>query len=173
MTQTPVTKLAYRQEIDRVNSHGPHSASWEGLGSYEIPEWYQDSKFGIFIHWGVYAVPGFGSEWCPRNRYQPGSKEFEHHRQAYGDQASFGYKDFIPIFTAAKFDPDAWVQLFRQAGAQFVVPTAEHHDGFPLYDSALTRWNAAHMGPRRDLIAVFELLCANRALCTGFPEPPR
>lgn len=101
--------------------------------------------------------------------YQPGSKEFEHHRQALGDQASFGYKDFIPIFTAAKFDPDAWVQLFRQAGAQFVVPTAEHHDGFPLYDSAFTRWNAAHMGPRRDLIAVFELSCANRALCTGFP----
>ncbi len=68
--------------------------------------------------------------------YQPGSNEFEHHRQALGDQASFGYKDYIPIFTAAKFDPDAWVQLFRQAGAQFVVPTAEHHDGFPLYDSA-------------------------------------
>ena len=153
MTQTPVTKRAYREEIDRVNSQGSYSASWEGLGSYEIPEWYQNTKFGIFIHWGVYAVPGFGSEWYPRNMYQPGSKEFDHHRQTYGDQATFGYKDFIPQFTAAKFDPDAWAQLFRQAGAQFVVPTAEHHDGFPLYDSAFTRWNAAQMGPRRDLIA--------------------
>ncbi len=152
MTRIPDTKSAYRQEIDRVNEIGPHSATWEGLGSYTIPEWYQNSKFGIFIHWGVYAVPAFGSEWYPRNMYQPGSPEFDHHRKTYGDQASFGYKDFIPQFTAARFDPYAWARLFRQAGAQFVVPTAEHHDGFPLYDSAFTRWNAARMGPRRDLI---------------------
>ncbi|MGI8484135.1 MAG: alpha-L-fucosidase [Thermomicrobiales bacterium] len=113
---------------------------------------YENAKFGIFIHWGVYAVPAFGNEWYPRNMYVEGSKEFEHHRATYGDQADFGYKDFIPQFTAAKFDPDAWAGLFRQAGAQFVVPTAEHHDGFPLYDSDVTDWSAAKRGPKRDLI---------------------
>ncbi|HYI26150.1 MAG TPA: alpha-L-fucosidase, partial [Thermomicrobiales bacterium] len=70
----------------------------------------------------------------------------------YGDQVTFGYKDFIPGFTADRFDPDEWAALFRRAGAQFVVPTAEHHDGFPLYDSDRTEWNAARMGPKRDLI---------------------
>ena len=142
----------YRDEIDRVNKAGPYSASWEGLSSYRIPQWYEDGKFGIFIHWGVYAVPAFGNEWYPRNMYVRGSKEFEHHRAIYGDQAIFGYKDFVPQFTASKFDPDAWAALFRQAGAQFVVPTAEHHDGFPLYDSDVTDWSAAKRGPRRDLI---------------------
>ncbi len=143
---------AYRDEIDRVNDAGPFSASWEGLRAFCIPQWYEDGKFGIFIHWGVYAVPAFGDEWYPRNMYEQGRKEFEHHRATYGDQTTFGYKDFVPLFTASSFDPDAWATLFRQAGAQFVVPTAEHHDGFPLYDSGVTEWCAAKQGPKRDLI---------------------
>jgi len=77
----------YRDEIDRVNKAGPYSASWEGLSSYRVPQWYEDGKFGIFIHWGVYAVPAFGNEWYPRNMYVQGSTEFEHHRATYGDQA--------------------------------------------------------------------------------------
>ncbi len=100
----------------------------------------------------MYAVPAFNNEWYPRHMYIPGRPEFEHHRATYGNQASFGYKDFIPQFTASRFDPDEWAELFRRAGAQFVVPTAEHHDRFPLYDSGVTEWNAARMGPRRDLI---------------------
>jgi alpha-L-fucosidase len=142
----------YRNELDRVIAEGPHSASWDGLRSYQVPDWYVDAKFGIFLHWGVYAVPAFGNEWYPRHMYQAGTKEFEHHRQTYGDQAEFGYKDFIPQFTAAEFDSDAWAALFRRAGAQFVVPVAEHHDGFPLYDSDVTGWSAARRGPKRDLI---------------------
>jgi alpha-L-fucosidase len=143
---------AYRDEIDRRNDAGPFLTSWKDLASYQVPDWYKDGKFGIFIHWGAYAVPAFGNEWYPRNMYIQGSKEYEYHRLTYGDQSVFGYKDFIPQFTASRFDPDEWASLFRRAGAQFVVPTAEHHDGFPLYDSAFTRWNAAQMGPKRDLI---------------------
>ena len=142
----------YRDEIERVSEGGPFLSSWDSLGAFRVPDWYIDGKFGIFIHWGVYAVPAFGNEWYPRNMYLEGTKEFAHHREVYGDQASFGYKDFIPQFTASRFDPSEWASLFRQAGAQFVVPTAEHHDGFPLYDSAVTQWNAARMGPKRDLI---------------------
>ncbi|HWV34498.1 MAG TPA: alpha-L-fucosidase [Thermomicrobiales bacterium] len=142
----------YRETIDRVNAEGPFSASWEGLTSYRVPDWYQNGKFGIFIHWGLYAVPAFANEWYARHMYEQGSKVFEHHRATYGDQATFGYKDFVPQFTAANFDPDAWAALFRRAGAQFVVPTAEHHDGFPLYNSGVTEWSAAKRGPKRDLI---------------------
>ena len=135
-----------------ANPEGPFEPTWESLKQYEVPRWYLDGKFGIFIHWGVYAVPAFGSEWYPRNMYQQGSKAFEHHVETHGPQAEFGYKDFIPEFTADQYDPDQWANLFRQAGARFVVPVAEHHDGFPLYDSDLTEWSAAKMGPKRDLI---------------------
>ncbi|GAA4267021.1 alpha-L-fucosidase [Frondihabitans peucedani] len=147
-------------EIDEVIARGPHSADWASLQTTP-PRWYVDGKFGIFIHWGPYAVPAFGSEWYPRNMYRPGMPEYEHHRATYGDQKDFGYKDFIPQFTAPRFDPDEWARLFRKAGAQFVVPVAEHHDGFPMYDCSFTRWNAAAMGPQRDVVG--ELAQAVRA----------
>jgi alpha-L-fucosidase len=139
---------------------GPFEPAWASLERYEVPRWYQDGKFGIFIHWGLYAVPGYGNEWYPRNMYQQDRPEFAHHVHTYGPQDRFGYKDFIPLFKAERYDPDAWAELFRRAGAKFVVPVAEHHDGFALYDSALSDWTAAKMGPKRDLIG--ELAAAVR-----------
>ena len=131
---------------------GPFSAEWPSLTEYVVPKWYQDAKFGIFIHWGVYSVPAFGNEWYPRNMYLRGTPEFEHHVKTYGPQSRFGFKDFIPLFKAEKFEPAAWATLFRKAGARFVVPVAEHHDGFAMYKTALSKWNAAKMGPKRDLL---------------------
>lgn len=132
---------------------GPFSADWESLSThYSVPMWYADGKFGIFIHWGPYCVPGFSSEWYPREMYRQGTPEFAHHVETFGPQNASGYKDFIPGLTGSAFDPDDWASLFRRAGAQFVVPVAEHHDGFPMYASELTRWNAAGMGPGRDVV---------------------
>lgn len=140
---------------------GPFRPDWSSLKQYRSPSWYDNAKFGIFIHWGVFSVPAFGSEWYSRNMYQPGSKEYAHHIATYGPQAKFGYKDLIPLFTAPKFDPEAWAALFRASGARYVVPVAEHHDGFALYDSQLSDWTAKKMGPRRDLLG--ELSTAIRA----------
>ena len=126
--------------------------TWESLLTYRTPDWYQDAKFGIFIHWGVYCVPAFGNEWYPRNMYLPDTAEYQHHVQTYGPQAKFGYKDFIPLFKAEKFDPEHWAKLFKEAGAKYVVPVAEHHDGFAMYNSKLSRWTAAKMGPQRDIV---------------------
>jgi alpha-L-fucosidase len=153
--------------IDRVIADGPFRASWESLETYTAPEWYQDAKFGIFIHWGVYAVPAFGSEWYPRNMYRQGSPEFEHHLATYGPHAQFGYKDFIPQFKAERFDPGQWAGLFRSAGARFVVPVAEHHDGFAMYDCGLSDWCAAKMGPRRDLIGDLAAAVREQGLIFG------
>jgi alpha-L-fucosidase len=130
----------------------PFEPSWDSLSKYQVPEWYKDAKFGIFIHWGVYSVPAFGNEWYPRTMYKKGQPEFKHHVDTFGPQSRFGYKDFIPQFRAEKFDPADWADLFSRAGAKYVVPVAEHHDGFAMYDSALTEWNAAKMGPKRDII---------------------
>jgi len=139
-------------EIDKVVSSGPFRDSWDSLSGFKTPAWYQDGKFGIFIHWGVYSVPAFGNEWYPRNMYREGSPEFKHHVATYGPQSTFGYKDFIPKFTAEKFDPNQWARLFRNSGAKFVVPVAEHHDGFAMYDTRYSEWCAAKMGPKRDII---------------------
>lgn len=137
--------------LDQVNRTGPFRPDWESLRTYQVPDWYKDAKFGIFIHWGVYSVPAFGSEWYPRMMYIPGSEEYKQHIAVYGPQDKFGYKDFIPLFTADKFDPDAWAKLFKEAGARYVVPVFEHHDGFAMYDCGLSDWTAAKMGPKRDL----------------------
>jgi len=146
---------------------GPFAADWESLKGYRIPGWFEDAKFGIFLHWGVYGVPAFGNEWYPRNMYQPDSKEHAHHVATYGPVSESGYKDFIPRFTAGRFDPDAWAELFAASGAKYVVPVAEHHDGFPLYDSAYTSWNAVRRGPKRDLIAALEKSVRARGLRFG------
>jgi len=148
-------------EVRKIAGEGPFAPNWDSLARYQVPDWYQDAKFGIFIHWGLYSVPAFGNEWYPRNMYKKDEKEFAHHVATYGPQSRFGYKDFIPRFTAERFDPAKWAALFKAAGARYVVPVAEHHDGFAMYDSDLTRWSAARMGPRRDVIG--ELARAVRA----------
>ena len=143
-------RAALLKEVDIADHQGPFRPDWESLQKYEVPEWYKDAKFGIFIHWGVYSVPAFGNEWYPRSMYQPGSPEFAHHVATYGSQDKFGYKDFVPNFKAEHFDPAAWADLFKKAGAKYVVPVAEHHDGFSMYDSGMSDWTVAKMGPRRD-----------------------
>lgn len=151
---------AKKEEIKRVIGEGPFRADWDSLKVYRAPSWYQEAKLGIFIHWGVYSVPGFDNEWYPRNMYRVGSPAYEHHVRTYGSPDKFGYKDFIPLFKAERFDADDWAALFKEAGAGFVVPVAEHHDGFPMYDCPYTPWNAANMGPKRDVIG--ELAAAMR-----------
>jgi alpha-L-fucosidase len=127
-----------------------YEPTWDSLHQYRVPTWFRDAKFGIFIHWGIYSVPAVFDEWYPRRMYQKDSVIYEYHRDTYGED--FGYKDFIPQFKAEAFDPVAWAELFRAAGARYIVPVAEHHDGFPMYATPLTRWNAANMGPQRDVI---------------------
>lgn len=140
------------KDVERVGQGGPYTSDWETLKKYSEPEWYKDAKFGIFIHWGVYSVPAFGSEWYPRNMYMEGSRESKHQVVMYGPLTKFGYKDFIPMFKAASYDPQAWARLFAESGAKYVVPVFEHHDGFAMYDSGLSDWTAMKMGPHRDLV---------------------
>src|SRR5436190_19326470 len=151
-SKSDVQRAHLLKEVDDVHHEGRFRPDWESLRKYEVPEWYKDAKFGIFIHWGAYAVPAFGNEWYPRNMYREGSEEYKHHVATYGRPDKFGYKDFMPMFKAEHYDPGAWAELFKKAGAKYVVPVAEHHDGFAMYDSGVSDWTAAKMGPHRDLI---------------------
>ncbi|MFK0158458.1 alpha-L-fucosidase [Streptomyces sp. NPDC090493] len=134
------------------------------LAGHRAPYWFNDAKFGIFIHWGVYSVPAWApvgvqyAEWYWDQMQDPNNPTYAYHRDTYG--ADFAYDDFIPRFTAEKFDPRAWVELFRDAGAQYHVLTSKHHEGFALWDTKVSGRNAVQLGPKRDLVK--ELFEASR-----------
>lgn len=142
----------YLRQIDEVIKEGKFKDNWDSLSQYRIPDWYKEMKFGIFIHWGIYSVPAYANEWYSRNMYIQGTNEFEHHVKTYGPHKEFGYKDYIPMFTADKFNPQEWADLFKEAGARYVIPVGEHHDGFQMYASDISHWNAAQMGPKRNVL---------------------
>ncbi len=139
-------------------------ANWESLKTYEVPEWWKNSKFGIYFHWGPYTVPAFDTEWYSHWMYNPGSKFEKYHEMVYGKTDKFGYKDFIPQFKGEKFDADEWAELFKEAGAQFAGPCAEHADGFAMWDSKLTNWNSVNMGPNVDVVAEMQRAIKKRGM---------
>ena len=129
-----------------------YEPTWNSLRAHSmVPRWLDEGKFGIYTHWGVYSVPACGpnGSWYPYNMYREGTQQYEYHVQHYGGPSKFGYKDFIPMFRAEKFDPDEWAELFKAAGARFAGPVAEHHDGFSMWDSEINEWNAARMGSQK------------------------
>lgn len=147
-----MTEQQLLQIMDEIIIAGPYEPTWDSLSQAPVPAWFAKRRLGIFVHWGLYSVPAYSDEWYSRNMYIQGHPAYEHHVQTYGSQQDFGYKDFIPMFRAEKFDAAQWVQLFKKAGAGYVMPVAEHHDGFQMYESSLSQWNASQMGPRRDLL---------------------
>ncbi len=132
-----------------------YQPTWESLSQKAIPDWVKDAKFGVYTHWGIYSVPAHGGPDYVKNLYA-GSKTdekgvYSYHTNKYGPLKDFGYKDFIPMFTAPKFNADEWVGLMHEAGAKFAGICLVHHDGFLLWDSKVNRWNAKQMGPKRDI----------------------
>ena len=141
---------------------------WDNLAAnYQFPQWFKDAKFGIFIHWGLFSVPSYGSEWYPLNMYTKDSHVYNHHIKTYGPHTEFGYKDFIPMFKAENFDADEWVDIIQASGAKYIVPVAEHHDGFALYDSEVNPWNSVDMGPHKDFIQLLKDASEKKGLVFG------
>lgn len=159
-----------------------YEENWESLKHYEIPQWMKDAKFGIFIHWGPNSVAELHTDWYPRWMYLDSGhvdhvtgeklndiphKASVYHKEKFGDPKTFGYKDLIPMWTMENFDAKAWVDLFKDAGAQYVVPVAEHHDGFALYESSITPYNAVDMGPKKDVLKELTEEIKNQGLICG------
>lgn len=139
-----------------------YDPTWESLEGRPLPAWFDQAKFGIFIHWGVFSVPSFGSEWFwwywqkekipkfvdfMKNNYPP----------------DFKYPEFGPLFTAKFFDANQWADLFQASGAKYVVLTSKHHEGFTLWGSGRSwNWNAVDVGPKRDIVKELEVAIRNR-----------
>ncbi len=147
--------------LPRASAQEPFEPTWQSLGKHDpAPEWFQDAKIGIYFHWGVYSVPAYGSEWYPRDMHVKESHVYRHHVETYGDPVEYGYDKFVDQFRAEKFDANEWADLFQEAGARFAGPVAEHHDGFAMWASKVTPWNALDRGPKRDVLG--ELAAAIR-----------
>jgi alpha-L-fucosidase len=137
---------------------GPFEANWDSIREhYTVPQWFIDAKFGITMHWGLFSVAAYHNEWYEKYMYTTFA---DWHAKNFGPQDTFGYKDFIPLFTAKDFNADDVAELVKESGAKYFVPTVEHHDGFSLWKSATNPWNAADMGPHRDLVG--EMAVATR-----------
>lgn len=143
---------------------------WESVKQHEVPEWYLDYKFGIFIHWGLYSVPAFAprswelgevqidEDWFVNNPYAEWyynsvktgkGPSYEYHKEKYGED--FDYENFVKMWKAENWKPEEWEELFSEAGAKYVVLTTKHHDGFCLFPSRYTEFQCKKQGPNRDI----------------------
>ncbi|WP_404423147.1 alpha-L-fucosidase [Nibricoccus sp. IMCC34717] len=157
-----------------------YAPSWESLDKRPMPAWYLDAKFGVFIHWGVYSVPAWGTQkyyaewyWQRIKSPDPEHREWaDFHAKNFG--ADFDYKDFAPRFRAELFNADQWADLFQRAGIRYVVPTSKHHEGFALWPSAEASrtwgrpWNAVEIGPKRDVLGELAEATRRKGIKFGF-----
>jgi alpha-L-fucosidase len=144
--------------------------TWESIRTHELPKWYDEAKFGIFIHWGLYSVPAYApptgelgsvdwSKWFYMNPYAEWylnsirlktGDTWEYHKKKYGE--NFDYELFSYMWKAERWDPNEWAQIFKDVGARYVVLTTKHHDGFCLWPSRYTEYNSYLRGPKRDIV---------------------
>jgi len=157
----------------------PYEARWESLDQRATPEWFHDAKFGIFIHWGLYSVPAWGTpgsyaEWYWQRMADRKADNvwWQFHKANYGE--NFPYQDFAPQFRCELFQPDHWADIFARSGARYIVPTSKHHEGYCLWPSAEASrtwgrpWNSVEVGPGRDLMLDLKTAVEKRDIRFGF-----
>jgi len=146
---------------------GPFKPTWDSLQNYKTPEWYRNAKFGMWAHWGPQCQPESG-DWYARGMYLEGSWQYKIHLQKYGHPSKFGFKDVINEWKAEKWNPEELVSLYKNAGAQYFMALANHHDNFDLFDSKYQRhWNSTKIGPKKDLIGGWAKAAKNNGLPFG------
>ncbi len=148
---------------------GPFEPTWASLRQYRCPAWFREAKVGIWAHWGPQSVPMYG-DWYARNMYLEGSDQYRYHVRKYGHPSQVGYKDIVPLWTAERFDPDALMSLYVEAGARYFVAQAAHHDNFHNWNSRFHHWNAVKVGPHKDIVGLWRDAARSRGLRFGLSE---
>lgn len=148
---------------------GPFEPSLESLRTFECPEWFRDAKLAFWSHWGPQSVPMYG-DWYARHLYIEGTDQYRHHWRVYGHPSQVGYKDIVRLWKAENFDPEGLMQLFVDAGAKYFVAQAMHHDNFDNFDSAYNTWNSVNIGPRKDIVALWQAAARQHNLPFGLTE---
>ncbi len=148
---------------------GPFKPTDESLKQYTYPEWFRDAKLGFWAHWGPQAVPRQG-DWYARRMYQVKDPAYKYHLEHYGHPSEFGYKDIIPLWKAEKWDPDKLMALYKKVGAKYFVSMGSHHDNFFLWNSKLNKWNAVNMGPKKDVVGLWQQAAKKQGMRFGVSE---
>jgi alpha-L-fucosidase len=169
LSSTKLTGTLARFPVAAHAYQGPFEPTHESLSTYQVPQWFRDAKFGIWAHWGPQSAAEDG-DWYARNMYIQGSDQYNYHVAHYGHPSKVGFKDIIPTWKAASFDPDHLVGLYKKAGAKYFVSMGVHHDNFDLWNSKHTRWNSFKMGPKRDIVAEFRNAALNHGLRFGVSD---
>jgi alpha-L-fucosidase len=141
----------------------PTQASLDEL--YQSPEWFADAKLGFWAHWGPQTV-GLGG-WYAKGMYDFESRDYKRHIQTFGHPSKVGYKDVLPLFKAEKFDPDALMAEFKEIGARMFLAMGVHHDNYDMWNSKYHRWNAMKIGPKKDLVALWQQAAKKQGLRFG------
>ena len=148
---------------------GPFEPTWESLRQFQCPQWFQDAKFGIWSHWGPQAVPMYG-DWYARRMYMEGTDQYRYHLRQYGHPSRVGWKDMVGRWKAERFDPEGLMALYVAAGAKYFVGQAAHHDNFHNWNSTHHPWNAVKMGPRKDIVGLWQQAARKFGLPFGLSE---
>ncbi len=164
-----LTFSASAQLQNPLVAEGPFKPSDESLKQYSCPEWFRDAKFGIWAHWGPQAVPRQG-DWYARRMYVENDPAYKYHIEHYGHPSVFGYKDIIPLWKAERWDPDKLMALYKKTGAKYFVSMGSHHDNFFLWNSKINRWNAVNMGPKKDVVGIWQQAAKKQGLKFGVSE---
>lgn len=144
-------------KLDLPITSGPYEPTWKSIeANYSgTPEWLRDSKFGIWIHFGPQSA-GESGDWYARKMYVEGTPAYENHLKNYGHPSEVGYKEVLRDWNPKKFDPQALVDIYKDAGARFLIIQGVHHDQLDMWDSKYQPWNSTRLGPKRDLIGEWE-----------------
>jgi len=156
------------------STEGKFKATDVSLHQYKYPDWFRDAKFGIWAHWGPQAVPRQG-DWYARNMYiQEGGKwetgAYEDHLKKYGHPSVSGYKDIIPLWKAERWNPEELMKLYKKVGAKYFVSMGTHHDNFFLWNSKIHKWNSVNMGPKKDVVGLWQKAAQKEGLRFGISE---
>ncbi len=152
-----------------IIENGPFKPTLESLRQFHCPDWFRDAKFGTWSHWGPQAVPMYG-DWYARNMYIEGSDQYRYHLRKFGHPSQVGWKDVVQLWKAEQFDPESLMELFVAAGAKYFVAQAAHHDNFHNWNSTYHRWNSVNMGPRKDIVGLWQSAARKHGLRFGLSE---
>ncbi|MHB8389363.1 MAG: alpha-L-fucosidase [Acidobacteriaceae bacterium] len=155
--------------IADLGGSGPYKPTWDSLLQYDVPEWYRDAKFGMWAHWSPQCVPEAG-DWYARQMYMQNSADsddYNYQLEHYGHPSRFGYKDLCPQWTLLNWEPDELIERYKKAGARLFIALANHHDGFDTWDSKYQPWNAASIGPHRDVVGIWAAAARKQGMRFG------
>lgn len=154
----------------------------ESFKQYQYPEWFRDAKFGIWSHWGPQAVPRQGDwyakkmymnqawDWGKNSLSDKPDEHYTYHVAHYGHPSKFGYKDIIPLWKAERWNPEELMKLYKKVGARYFVSMGTHHDNFFLWDSKIHKWNSVKMGPKKDVVGLWQQAAKKEGLKFGVSE---